>query len=163
MGVPTRGSDLSQGVSHKGDSSIRWALGRRRRECFFRSGCHAKLTCISLSPKAIPREVSLLLLSESVLSPPLQSASQTLRRAAVLISPATGVRGVAAGCLVWGSQRRTPLPRGAHSRRLCCAAHGHVCLSSWLTRILTHIFFQVRLQKDCSAAASLWRFRNDSH
>lgn len=86
--------------------------------------------------------------------------------AAVFISPLTGICGVAAGCPGWGSQgsqRPGLLPRAHRPGGSAALLLGTFVSPNGLTHLLTLVFFQVRLQKDSSAAASLWCFRDDSH
>lgn len=142
----TRRSFLSRRVSCQGSSNITWAPGRGGRGRFLCSGCHAKLNQRPFPYKAF----SLFPLSESVA--PFSATSVSFRKsrgAAVFVSPPTGIHGVAAGCLAWGSvwgsggiAEADPTPQGALSRRLCHAARGHVCPSRRLnpspnTRLLS--------------------------
>lgn len=119
-------------------------------------------------PRPFPHKAfSLFPSSESISPCSTNSVSfQKSCRAADFISPLTGICGVAAGCPGWGSrgsQRPGLLPRAHRPGGSAALLMGTFVSLNGLTHLLTHVFFQVRLQKDCSAAASLRRFRDDSH
>lgn len=149
-GETTRRSDLSWSVSLslQGNSSVKWTLGGGGREHFLHSACPAKLNQRPSPHKAaslFPPSDSVAHFSKTSVSRQSCCFPEWLLGASV------------------GSAEAHPAPQGPRPGGSAALLRGTFVRHHGLTHLLTHVFFQVRLQKDCSAAASLRRLRDDSH